>query len=206
MLNHLKKFLKVDLRYKWLLINLVFGTFFMIAPYIYMVCPDQQVLTLKGMLCWFGLNQAFFGIGGFMEEERMDGTFTNLFLYPVQFRQYFIAKALQIGIESYLISLLQIFFFSLCNVHIPDLLHFIVILLINDIITANMGILFLGFTLKFRKLGSVNALVQQIIGFFSGYSTDIKRYPQIIQFVSYVIPLTYTISLARNNTFTIHPL
>ena len=61
-----------------------------------------------------------------------------------------------------------------------------------------MGILFLGFTLKFRKLGSVNALVQQIIGFFSGYSTDIKRYPQIIQFVSYVIPLTYT--------FTIHPL
>ena len=137
MLNHLKKFLKVDLRYKWLLINLVFGTFFMIAPYIYMVSPDQQVLTLKGMLCWFGLNQAFFGIGGFMEEERMDGTFTNLFLYPVQFRQYFIAKALQIGIESYLISLLQIFFFSLCNVHIPDLLHFIVILLINDIITAN---------------------------------------------------------------------
>lgn len=127
MLNHLKKFLKVDLRYKWLLINLVFGTFFMIAPYIYMVSPDQQVLTLKGMLCWFGLNQAFFGIGGFMEEERMDGTFTNLFLYPVQFRQYFIAKALQIGIESYLISLLQIFFFSLCNVHIPDLLHFIVI-------------------------------------------------------------------------------
>lgn len=82
MLNHLKKFLKVDLRYKWLLINLVFGTFFMIAPYIYMVSPDQQVLTLKGMLCWFGLNQAFFGIGGFMEEERMDGTFTNLFLYP----------------------------------------------------------------------------------------------------------------------------
>lgn len=69
-----------------------------------------------------------------------------------------------------------------------------------------MGILFLGFTLKFRKLGSVNALVQQIIGFFSGYSTDVKRYPQIIQFVSYVIPLTYTISLARNNTFTIHPL
>ena len=202
----MKKFLKVDLRYKWLLINLVFGTFFMIAPYIYMVSPDQQVLTLKGMLCWFGLNQAFFGIGGFMEEERMDGTFTNLFLYPVQFRQYFIAKALQIGIESYLISLLQIFFFSLCNVHIPDLLHFIVILLINDIITANMGILFLGFTLKFRKLGSVNALVQQIIGFFSGYSTDIKRYPQIIEFVSYVIPLTYTISLARNNTFTIQPL
>ena len=45
MLDHLKKFLKVDLRYKWLLINLVFGTFFMIAPYIYMVCPDQQVLT-----------------------------------------------------------------------------------------------------------------------------------------------------------------
>ena len=79
MWNHLKKFLKVDLRYKWLLINLVFGTFFMIAPYIYMVPPDQQVLTLKGMLCWFGLNQAFFGIGGFMEEERMDGTFTNLF-------------------------------------------------------------------------------------------------------------------------------
>ena len=50
MLNHLKKFLKVDLRYKWLLINLVFGTFFMIAPYIYMVSPDQQVLTLKGMM------------------------------------------------------------------------------------------------------------------------------------------------------------
>ena len=60
MLNHLKKFLKVDLRYKWLLINLVFGTFFMIAPYIYMVSPDQQVLTLKGMLCWFGAIQTIF--------------------------------------------------------------------------------------------------------------------------------------------------
>ena len=60
MLNHLKRFLKTDLRYKWLLINLIFGTFFMIAPYIYLVSKDQQILTLKGMLCWYGLNQAFF--------------------------------------------------------------------------------------------------------------------------------------------------
>lgn len=202
MLNHLKRFLKIDLRYKWLMINMVVGTFFMIAPYIWMVSPEQQVLTLKGMLCWYGLNQAFFGIGGFVEEERMEGTFTNLFLYPVQFREYFVAKALQIIVESYVISLNQIIFFALCGIHIPDLVHFAVVLLVSDIVTANMGILFLCLSMQFRKLGSVNSLVQQIIGFFSGYSSDIKRYPQIIQFVSYVIPLTYTIAFARDVTYS----
>ena len=174
----------------------------MIAPYIWMVSPEQQVLTLKGMLCWYGLNQAFFGIGGFVEEERMEGTFTNLFLYPVQFREYFVAKALQIIVESYVISLIQIIFFALCGIHIPDLVHFAVVLLVSDIVTENMGILFLCLSMQFRKLGSVNSLVQQIIGFFSGYSSDIKRYPQIIQFVSYVIPLTYTIAFARDVTYS----
>lgn len=191
-----------DLRYKWLLINLVVGTFFMIAPYVYMVSAKQQVLTLKGMLCWYGLNQAMFGIGGFVEEERMDGTFTNLFLYPVEFRQYFIAKALQIIIESYVVSLIQIFFFSLAGIHIPDLFHFLIILAVNDVVTANMGVLFLCLSMQFRKLGSVNSLVQQIIGFFSGYSSDIRRYPDVIRFVSYVIPLTYTIAFARNDMFS----
>ena len=199
MLNHLKRFLMTDLRYKWLLINLVVGTFFMIAPYVYIVSAKQQVLTLKGMLCWYGLNQAMFGIGGFVEEERMDGTFTNLFLYPVEFRQYFIAKALQIIIESYVVSLIQIFFFSLVGIHITDLEHFLVILAVNDVVTANMGVLFLCLSMQFRKLGSINSLVQQIIGFFSGYSSDIRRYPDVIRFVSYVIPLTYTIAFARND-------
>ena len=151
------------------------------------------------MLCWYGLNQAMFGIGGFVEEERMDGTFTNLFLYPVEFRQYFIAKALQIIIESYVVSLIQIFFFSLVGIHITDLEHFLVILAVNDVVTANMGVLFLCLSMQFRKLGSINSLVQQIIGFFSGYSSDIRRYPDVIRFVSYVIPLTYTIAFARND-------
>lgn len=204
MLNHLKRFLKIDLRYKWLIINMIFGTFFMIAPYVYIVNSEQQVLTLKGMLCWYGLNQAFFGIGGFVEEERMEGTFVNLFLYPVQFKEYFVAKAIQVVVESYVISLIQVLFFSFCGIHIPDLSSFVIILLVNDIVTANMGIMFLCLSMQFRKLGSVNSLVQQMIGFFSGYSSDIRRYPQIIQFVSYVIPLTYTIGFARDNTYSFH--
>ena len=127
MWNHLMRLLKTDSRYKWLLINMVFGTFFIIAPYIYMVSEEQQVLTLKGMLCWYGLNQSFFTIGAFVTEERLDGTFTNLFLYPIQFQQYFLAKALQMIIETYVISLLQIFFFSLIGIHIPDLFRFLFI-------------------------------------------------------------------------------
>ncbi len=204
MLNHLMRLLKTDGRYKWLLINMVFGTFFMIAPYIYMVHEDQQVLTLKGMLCWYGLNQAFFSIGGFVTEERLDGTFTNLFLYPIHFQQYFLAKALQMIIETYVISLLQIFFFSLVGIHIDDLFRFLCILFINEIVVANMGILFLCLSMHFKKLGSINSLVQQVIGFFSGYSSDIRKYPRIIQFISYVIPLTYTIAFARSDIFSMN--
>ena len=129
----------------------------------------------------------------------MDGTFTNLFLYPIKFHEYFIAKALQIIIESYIVSLIQIFFFSLLGIHITDLTHFLLILAINDVVSANMGVLFLCLSMQFQKLGSINSLAQQIIGFLSGYSTDIKRYPDIIRFISYVIPLTYTIALSRND-------
>lgn len=204
MLNHLMRLLKTDGRYKWLMINMVFGTFFMIAPYIYMVSAEQQVLTLKGMLCWYGLNQSFFTIGAFVTEERLDGTFTNLFLYPIQFQQYFLAKALQMIIETYVISLLQIFFFSFIGIHIPDLARFLFILFINEIVTANMGILFLCLSMQLKKLGSLNSFVQQIIGFFSGYSYDINKYPRIIQFVSYVIPLTYTITFARSDIFSMN--
>lgn len=198
------RLLKTDGRYKWLMINMVFGTFFMIAPYIYMVSAEQQVLTLKGMLCWYGLNQSFFSIGAFVTEERLDGTFTNLFLFPIQFQEYFLAKALQMIIETYIISLLQIFFFSLVGIHIPDLPRFLFILLVNEIVVANMGILFLCLSMHLKKLGSINSLVQQVIGFFSGYSYDIKQYPRIIQFVSYVIPLTYTIAFARNDIFSMN--
>ncbi len=204
MWNHLMRLLKTDGRYKWLMINMVFGTFFMIAPYIYMVSAEQQVLTLKGMLCWYGLNQSFFTIGAFVTEERLDGTFTNLFLYPIQFQQYFLAKALQMIIETYVISLLQIFFFSFIGIHIPDLARFLFILFINEIVTANMGILFLCLSMQLKKLGSLNSFVQQIIGFFSGYSYDINKYPRIIQFVSYVIPLTYTIAFARSDIFSLN--
>lgn len=202
MINHLSRFLKTDFRYKWLMINLVIGPFFIIAPYIWMVSSEQQILTLKGMLCWYGLNQAFFGIGGFVTEERMDGTFSNLFLFPINFKQYFIAKGAQAMIETYCISILQICFFALCGIVIPDWPRFLVVLFVNDLVAVNMGILFLCLCMQFKRISSLNSLIQQVIGFLSGYSVDIKKYPKLIQFVSYIIPLTYTIAFARSDAFS----
>lgn len=202
MLNHLKRLLIIDTRYKWLIINLIIGSFFILAPYCWLVPQEQQALTLKGMLCWYGLNQAFFAIGGFVEEERMEGTFTNLFLLPIDFKEYFIAKGFQTLVETYSISVLNIIAFSLLGVRITNVYYFLIVLFINDIVAINMSILFLCLSMQFKKLGSINALCQQIIGFFSGYSVDIKRYPYLIQAASYIIPLTYTIKFAREDMFS----
>jgi ABC-type multidrug transport system permease subunit len=185
---------------------MVFGTFFMLASYVFMMSGDDQESVLKGMLCWYGLNQAFFGIGGFIAEERMEGSFTNLFLYPINFTKYFIAKGIQILIETYVISLLQIVFFSLLGVTVrTEILSFIAILFINDLIAVNMAILFLCLTMRFKRLSSLNSWVQQLIGVFSGYSVDLKKYPIILQYISYLIPLSYTIRVARS-TFNIYML
>ncbi|MEA4875088.1 ABC transporter permease [Anaerorhabdus sp.] len=199
MINHLIKNLKIDLRYKWLWINYFIGTFFMLASYIFISNPTDQVNVLKGMLCWYGINQCFFGVAGFMVEERIEGTFENLFVYPIKISEYIFAKGLQVMIETFGICVFQIIMFSFFDIKINDLAVFLLILIVNNLIAFNMSCVFLVISIKYKRLGSVNYIIQQLLGTLSGYSVDIKKYPKLIAMLSYIIPITYTIQASRES-------
>lgn len=204
MLTYLYKEVKESLRYRIMWVNLFITPFFMFAPFVFIVDDASKENVLIGLLCWYELNQLFFGISSCLLEERMNGTFINLFIMPIKFFSYLLAKGLWIFIQCILIILFTIGCFALCNINVTNLLYLMGILCLNGIFMYCMSVLYLGLVVRFHRLGELNYIVQQIIGLFSGYTTDLEKFPSYLKTISLLIPLTYIIVMARDiRLFTI---
>lgn len=196
--KYLYREVREALRYRVVWVNLLITPFFTFAPFVYLVDHSAQEDVLIGLICWYELNQLFFGISNCFVEERINGTFINFFLIPFEFEMYLLAKEIWIFIQSFIIILVTIGLFALLQIYISHLLYLCVVLIINGIFMYGMSVFYLSMVLRFRRLGQLNALVQQVLGFISGYTSDARVFPQYIKMISFMIPLTYMILIARH--------
>ncbi|WP_368359171.1 hypothetical protein [Marinitoga lauensis] len=60
------------------------------------------------------------------------------------------------------------------------------------------SIFFAALALWKKKIGSINYTLQYFIGLLSGMTSPVNYYPIYIKAISYIIPLTYLISIGRN--------
>lgn len=185
-------------RYRVIWLNLFITPFFTFAPFVYLVNQNAREDVLIGLLCWYELNQLFFGISNCLIEERMNGTFINLFIMPFSFSLYLLAKGIWLLLQTISIILFTILLFAFFGIYISHMAYVFALLVINGIFVYGVSVLYLSFVIRFRRLGKLNAIVQQALGFFSGYTNDIQRFPSYVRVISFLLPLTYMIMLARD--------
>lgn len=184
-------------RYRMVWINKILTPFFLFAPFVYLANTEEQYSVFISLICWFGLNQFFFSIASFIMEERMLGTFVNLFIYPFDIKKFLWSKGIYTSIEYIIISLITTFFFFLCKFPIGNLVHLLLILIVNSICMMGFSILYLAVVMRYRRFYQFNSLVQQVLGVFSGYTSDINYLPYCLRVISNLIPLTFIIQFAK---------
>ena len=195
------KELKVRFRYRISWINMSLTPFFILAPYVYTakgVNTDLEGMVLVGSIIWFWLNQYFFGVGNAFSEERSEGTMVSIVLSPASIMEFLIGKGLWIMVNCIYITIITMFIFRILDITQGFSLEMFILYILNGIYTFAFAIFFSSFVLIYRNLSSINAVIQQAIGIFSGMTANVNSYPRVIRFISYIIPLTYQIRIGRD--------
>ena len=186
-----------SLRYKVIWINLFLIPFFQFAPFVLMSAEHENVLI--GLLCWYVLTQYFFVIPNCFEEERINGTIINLLTFPISVFKWLLSKGIWLAIQTICIVLFTLFLFLLSGITISDPLWLVLLILMDCFAMFCFSVFYLGLVLTIRRFSQINGFIQDVFGFFSGYTFDIRKFPSGLRLISYLIPLTFIILMARSS-------
>lgn len=195
------KELKIQMRYRMIWINLSLTPFFMIAPYVFTakgIDMNFESMVLIGSILWYWLNQFFFSIGDCFNEERETGTFVSIALSPISLIQYLIGKGLFEFFKCLCITVITMLIFTMVGIDKANNIKMLLVYLTNGIYMFTFSIFFSSMTLYFKKISSVNFLIQQLIGVLSGTTVNVDKYSRYVRVISNVIPLTFSIKIGRN--------
>lgn len=189
-------------KYKFVWINMALTPFFMIGPYIFTSKLfgkiDFSESILIGTLLWYWLNQYFWGVGDGFGEERSEGTLISIIISPVSSLKFLFSKGIDTFLTNIYITLFTFIFFAFSGISIKFSLWIFVLLFISGIYITFFSIFFAALALWKKKIGSINYTLQYFIGILSGMTSPVNYYPTYIKAISYIIPLTYLISIGRN--------
>ncbi len=198
-----KKEILMRLRYKMETINLYLFPFFLIAPYI-LVSEYYQMQgnILMNMIMWEWLCQLLFGISDGLGELRVEGTFSNIIMAPCGLKGYLFYKYLFCVIDCIAITSTTLFMsYVFLGVSLDNPVEFILACVVFSVGLYAFSLLFAGLVIRYKKVRNLNYFLQQVFGFLSGYTSDVYRFPLILRFFSFLIPLTYSIVFV-NQTYT----
>lgn len=191
---------KIQLQYKVFWINMSLTPFFMIAPYVFTakgVDKNMEGMVLVGTLIWYWLNQYFFSLGNAFSEEREIGTLVSIALSPVSILKFLIGKGLWIFVQCTYITSITMIVFKIIGIKEGTAIQMLGIYCLSGIYMFAFSIFFSAMVLYFKKLSSVNFMIQQGLGLVSGMTVDVKSYSKYIKVISNMIPLTFAIKLGR---------
>ena len=176
-------------------LNLWFNPFFMIAPYI-MLAENYGIAShiLETMLLWSWMVQFMFGISDSISALKMEGTFTNVLMAPCSFLQFQFMEFLFLVLDNTCMTVVTLTLTKLIlGVTVENLGMFALEVYLTAFSLFCFSIGYSVLVLKYKKISGINSFLQQVFGFLSGYTYSIKKYPYILRFVSYCLPLTYGI-------------
>ena len=194
---YLYKEILESLRYKVIWINLFLIPFFQFAPFVLMSADPTQVLI--GLICWYVLTQYFFVIPNCFEDERINGTIVNLLTFPISVIRLLISKGIWLAFQTIAIVTFTLLLFSLFNITVKDLPLLLALVVFDCFAMFCCSVFYLGLVLHIQRFSRINGFIQDVLGFFSGYTFDIRKFPIGLRLISYLIPLTYIIIIARHS-------
>lgn len=191
----IKKDLLLHRRYKMETFNLYLFPFFLIAPYILLSNYYQIAsIVLMNMIIWEWLCQLLFGISDGIGELRIEGTFSNVIMTPLGLVGYLFYKYFSHVLDCVIITITTLLLANLfLGVGLADPLTFVIMCVIFSVSLFAFSIIFAVLVLRYKRVKDLNYFLQQLFGFLSGYTNDIRRFPTPLRFFSFLIPLTYAI-------------
>jgi ABC-2 type transport system permease protein len=157
-------------------------------------------MIVVGTIVYLLYNRLLWGTGVSIQSERWMGTIEVLFLTPANKMLVLLAS----GVSSLLEAswwIVSIFFlgWSIFGVQ-PNIISWpaVLICLVSTMMAlVSIGVFFAGFFVLTRAADQLAAGLQAPIRFFSGVAFPVSALPQMLQYISYLIPVTYGIGALR---------
>jgi len=96
-----------------------------------------------------------------------------------------------------IVGLIDIFF-VLCGINLEIHLYFLLLLVVSGVYITFFSIFFAALSLWKKRIRSINSTAQFFFGILSGMVNPVENFPSYVRFISYMIPLTYLISMERD--------
>lgn len=159
-------------------------------------------LIVVGTIVYLLYNRLLWGTGISIQSERWMGTIETLFLTPTNKMIMLLASGLSSLLEASW-WILSVFFlgWTIFGVE-PNILSWptvIISILSTMAALLSVGIFFAGFFVLTRAADQLATGLQAPIRFFSGVAFPVTALPQLLQYVSYIIPVTYGILTLRKS-------
>jgi ABC-2 type transport system permease protein len=159
-------------------------------------------LIIVGTIVYLLYNRLLWGTGISIQSERWMGTIEVLFLTPANKMVILLASGLSSLIEAswWIVSIFMLGW-AIFGVqpNIVSLPAVIICILSTMAALVSVGIFFAGFFVLTRAADQLASGLQAPIRFFSGVAFPVQALPQMLQYVSYMIPVTYGIMALRKS-------
>ncbi len=155
-----------------------------------------------GTIVYLLYNRLLWGTGISIQRERWMGTIEVLFLTPTNKMTILLASGVSSLVEAswwiVCIFLLggTIFGFQL---NVTSVLAVVISMVSTMAALVAVGVFFAGFFVLSRAADQLASGLQGPIRFFSGVAFPVNALPQLLQYVSYLIPVTYGILVLRKS-------
>jgi ABC-2 type transport system permease protein len=157
-------------------------------------------MIIIGTIIYLFYNRLLWGTGFSIQSERWMGTIEVLFLTPANKMTVLIACGISSVVEAswWIVSifLLSSLIFGVTP-NISSWLAVFVCLISTIAALVSIGVFFAGFFVLTRAADNLASGLQAPIRFFSGVAFPVTALPQMLQYISYLIPVTYGISTMR---------
>lgn len=159
-------------------------------------------MIIVGTIVYLLYNRLLWGTGVSIQSERWMGTIEVLFVTPTNKMTILIASGLSSLIEaSWWIVSIFLLSWALFGVQPTIASWFAVFISLVSAMAAlvSIGVFFAGFFVLTRAADQLASGLQAPIRFFSGVAFPVSALPQMLQYFSYLLPVTYGISAMRNS-------
>jgi ABC-2 type transport system permease protein len=155
-----------------------------------------------GTIVYLLYNRLLWGTGISIQSERWMGTIEVLFLTPANKMVVLLASGLSSLVEaSWWITSIFFLGWAIFGVqpNITSWAAVFVCLVSTMMALVSIGVFFAGFFVLTRAADQLASGLQAPIRFFSGVAFPVSALPQMLQYISYLIPVTYGITALRKS-------
>ncbi len=162
-------------------------------------------MVIIGTIVYLLYNRLLWGAGISLQSERWMGTIEALFMTPANRMTVLFACGVSSLIEgSWWIGCIFILSWMIFGVE-PSITSWVAIaagILSTMVALISVGVFFASFFVLTRAADQMASALQAPIRFFSGVVFPISALPQLLQFISYILPVTYGIQAMRKAVLT----